>query len=378
VLLVGLVGLFGRVAAAPSAAPGVTVDAQGQLVRDGRTVRAIGVNYFDAFLRALHNKDDTSYDAGFAVLQDLKIPFARFAGCGFWPAEMRLYLTDKPEYFRRMDGVVRSAEKHGIGLVPSLFWNWSTIPDLAGETCDQWGNPDSKTHALMRAYVADLVDRYKDSPAIWGWEFGNEFNLEADLPDRPDFRPKLAPKLGTPLTRGPNDRLSTDALRVALAAFAREVRRHDPSRFITSGNSLPRAQSWHRWKVATWDRDTGEQTAQVLSQQHPAPIDVVSLHYYGKAPELLKSVADEAARLHEPLFIGEFGADAPASPEGDPAFEEILRQVETLAPPLAAVWVYDFPSQEKAGWNISATNSHASRLRLVAEANRRAAAALGN
>jgi len=347
------------------------VDDQGRLVRAGQPVRAIGVNYFDAFGRTLHDRDDTSFNAGFATLEELKIPFARFAACGYWPSEMKLYLSDKPEYFRRLDGVVRSAEKHGIGLIPSLFWNWSTIPDLAGEPCDQWGNAASKTHQLMREYVADVVEHYKASPSIWGWEFGNEYNLAADLPDAPERRPQAAPELGTPDSRGPHDRLTTEDLRVALAEFAKEVRRHDPSRFITSGSSLPRPQSWHRWKDGNWDLDTARQTAEVVAVQHPAPVDVISVHYYGKDPELLKTVAAEAARVHKPLFIGEFGYDGPASPENDKVFEDVLRQVEALEPALAAVWVYDFPEQEKAGWNITLTNAHAARLKLVAEANRR-------
>src|SRR5947209_7332133 len=132
-------------AAAATTALGVSVDADGRLIRDSRPIHAVGVNYFDAFLRTLHRADDTSYDAGFAALGELKIPFARVAACGYWPSEMKLYQSDKAEYFRRLDGVVRSAEKHDVGLILSLFWCWSTIPDLAGEPCDQWGNPDSRT-----------------------------------------------------------------------------------------------------------------------------------------------------------------------------------------------------------------------------------------
>jgi hypothetical protein len=360
---------------APDNAPGLTVDAQGRLVRGGRPVRAVGVNYFDAFLRTLQKADDTSYDAGFATLAEYKIPFARFAACGYWPSEMGLYLTNKDEYFRRLDGVVRSAEKHGVGLIPSLFWNWSTLPDLAGEPCDQWGNPASKTHALMRAYVRDVVERYKDSPAVWGWEFGNEYNLPADLPDDPRHRPPAVPQLGTPERRGPRDRLTTQALHVALMEFAREVRRHDPSRFITSGNSLPRNESWHLWKEGKWAADDPAQSEEVIDAQHPAPMDVISVHYYVKDRGYLKAVAETAARLHKPLFIGEFGYAGAASPENDQGFAEVLRQVEAIGAPLSAVWVFDYPGQEQEGWNITATNAHAARLKLIAEANRRAEAA---
>jgi hypothetical protein len=30
------------------------------------------------------------------------------------------------------------------------------------------GNPASKTRAFYRKFAADIVSRYKDSPAIWG------------------------------------------------------------------------------------------------------------------------------------------------------------------------------------------------------------------
>lgn len=89
----------------------------------------------------------------------------------------------------------------------------------------------------------------------------------------------------------------------------------------------------------------------------------------------MKTVAAEARRLRKPLFIGEFGFDGTASAESDKAFEEVMRQVEALRPDMAAVWVFDYPDQEKDGWNITPTNSHAARLKLIAEANRRAAQA---
>ena len=58
------------------------------------------------------------------------------------------------------------------------------VPDLVGESCNQWGNPESKTRQFMRTYVREVVSRYVNSPAIWGWEFGSEYNLSLDNPDR--------------------------------------------------------------------------------------------------------------------------------------------------------------------------------------------------
>jgi hypothetical protein len=168
------------------------------VLKDGRPYRGIGVNYFDCFLRTWKNGDDTSYDAGFAVLAAKGIPFARFCATGFWPRDMQLYREDRAEYFRRLDGVVNSARKHGIGLVPSLFWYYACVPDLVGEPMDQWANPRSKTRAWMRDYVREVAARYRDDPAIWAWELGNEFSLRASLPNGKHHRCVGPPSFDNP------------------------------------------------------------------------------------------------------------------------------------------------------------------------------------
>ncbi len=153
---------------------GLVAGPNGTVLKDGKLFRAIGINYFDCFLRTLKDGKDTSYDAGFAVLSGKGIPFVRFCGTGFWPKDMQLYLTNRAEYFRRFDGVVESAHKHGMGMIPSLFWSYFMVPDIVGEPMDQWANLQSKTQAFMREYVREVVSRYRNNPAIWAWEFGNE------------------------------------------------------------------------------------------------------------------------------------------------------------------------------------------------------------
>jgi sugar phosphate isomerase/epimerase len=75
-----------------------------------------------AFFRHLLDPRDTSYEAGFATLAQAHIPFVRLMGCGYWTVEQQLYERNREEFFRRFDDVVRAAERHGIGLIPSLFW----------------------------------------------------------------------------------------------------------------------------------------------------------------------------------------------------------------------------------------------------------------
>jgi hypothetical protein len=259
-----------------------------------------------------------------------------------------------------------------VGLVPSLFWHLAMVPDLVGEPCDQWGNPASKTHEFMRTYTREVVTRYKDSPAVWGWEFGNEFNLAADLPNAASHRPQIVPKLGTPENRSARDEITHEFLRTALSEFAREVRRHDPYRFVTSGNSIPRASAWHNWKERSWKPDTPEQFAEILAFENPDPLNVISIHAYGEALEKIPAAAEAAAGLKKPLFVGEFQVQDAAPEAAQQAFRKVLEQIEKSGAALAAVWVYDLPSQ-KNDFNVTTTNSRAWQLKAIAEANRRLA-----
>jgi hypothetical protein len=360
-------------AAEPGAPPGLSVRKDGVLVKDGRPYRAIGVNYFNAFYRHLKDPKDTGYEEGFKALAEAKIPFARIMGCGFWPVEQKPYRENREEFFRRFDDVVRSAERHGIGLVPSLFWHVATVPDLVGEPVGEWGNPKSRTHEYLRAYVKDVVTRYKDSPAIWAWEFGNEFNLGANLPNAPEHRPQVVPQLGTPAARSEKDEWTHETIRTAFAAFAAEVRKIDPHRAISTGDAFPRESAWHNWKEKSWTKDTPEQAAGMLLGNAPDPVDLVSVHAYGDAGRRIREARETAAKAGKPLFVGEFGSPGPPE-KSEKEFQALLAAVEEAQVPLAALWVYDFSGQDK-DWNVTAANARAGQLRAVAEANARIRAA---
>ena len=117
--MVALLGLFWLLSAVRPAlaAEGLSVDARGELRLRGVAFRGVGVNYYDAFARTLGASVRTNYDAGFRELAARKIPFARFSADGYWPSEWRLYRTNRAEYFTRLDGVVRSAERHGMQML---------------------------------------------------------------------------------------------------------------------------------------------------------------------------------------------------------------------------------------------------------------------
>ena len=353
---------------------GLTVR-DGRFYRNGQPYRGIGANYCDLFLRVLSNPGDTSSLVGLERLAKADIPFVRFSG-PYTASEWRLYRDNKYEYFRRFDLVVRTAEKNGIGLIPSLFWTLA-LCEMVGETRDQWGIPQSKTLALMRQYTGEVVNRYKNSPAIWGWEFGNEVNLLVDLPNAVKFRPKNG--TGTEL-----DDVTANSFTVMLSEFAKAVRKYDKTRPIFSGNSHPRAYAWHNSAERSWKLDTPEQAQEIILRDNPAPLNTIGIHFYGInnteaelgkwAPNRLhylmwlRGVADKVKR---PIFVGEFGiADWNGGAPSRPVFEAQLAEMDSAGVDLAAFWVYDRKGGG-GGWSATFDNERAYMITLTAEANRR-------
>jgi hypothetical protein len=191
------------------------------------------------FARTLKRSEDNSSLSNLAVLARAEVPFVRFMCGGYWPAEQRIFMTNRNVFFERLDRVVRCAETNGIGLIPSLFWYFATVPDLMGEPIDQLGNPHSASIAFIREYTTANVTRYRNSPAFWGWEFGNEYNLECDPPNHDSHRSAFQPTLGTLVTRTERDELEFGQLKVALQAFAETVCENSIRRESFSPETLP-------------------------------------------------------------------------------------------------------------------------------------------
>lgn len=359
-------------AASALAAPAGLVVRDGVLMRGGRPFVGIGVNYFDCFYRTLIREDDTSYRQGFRELAARKVPFVRFMCGGFWPSEMKLYTEDRPAYFRRLDAVVRTAEREGVGLIPSLFWNASTVPDVVGEPCDQWGNPHSKTIAFMRTYTREVVSRYRRSPAIWGWEFGNEYNLSADLPNASEHRPGVHPELGTPTSRSGRDDLTHAMIRTAFREFGRSVRALDRDRVVITGNGFPRPTAWHQLHTHDWADDSPEQREEMLRDDNPDPTDTLCVHAYDdfeRIPEAMRI----ARRARKPLFVGEFGVPGPPTPEIRDRFARMLAVIVDQRVPFSALWVFDRPGDDTFG--VAPGGPRAYQLDAIAAANTKLRAA---
>jgi Cellulase (glycosyl hydrolase family 5) len=336
--------------------PGLSVARDGTLLRNGGPYRGVGVNYTDAFLRPLRHPEDESYRDDFRKLAENHIPFARITACGFSPSDYQLYLHDKENYFKLLDGVVQAAEDSNVGLIADLFWSNTAVPDLVGEPRDQWGNSQSKTRQFMRTYIREVVSRYMNSPAIWGWEFGNEYNLSLDSPDAWRNLPPVSPRLGRTKSRGPDDALTTEIFTSALSDFARTVREIDGHRMLLTGNSVPRFSAYHMQTEKRNGADSAEQFATMLLRQNPGPFNPICIHtapmspmpHFAKRPvsynELIQTCAGAARSASKSLYIEEF-ITCPAKTECSIStrreyVSEVLAAIQANNVPLASVWVY--------------------------------------
>lgn len=363
---------------------GLSVD-QGVLMKAGRAYKGAGVNYFNAFARTLADPDDTGYMEGFRELVAYGIPFVRFMAGGYWPNDNKLYFADRTRYFALMDRFVKAAEETGIGLIPSLFWYHTNVPDLMNEPRNRWGDPDSRTIAFMKEYVREVVSRYADSPAIWGWEFGNEYNLEQDLPNASAHRPPVVPRMGTALERSDADDLASDMVYAAFRLFAEEVRKYDKHRILISGNSIPRATQWNQRANGAFAQDTEDQFKTMIGLDNPDPFDVVSAHYYlfegdrfGRPQDVdtaMRLMQEAARELGKPLFIGEFGVtenaeDGAADHElAKKRFFEMVQSMENADIPLSALWVYDYVYQPEI--TVTGRNNRSYQLDALRQWNER-------
>ena len=365
-------------------------------------LRAFGVNYYDAFSRYMENVTNRSFIAGFDYLAAHDIPVARVHTRGYGPAGWSLYFSDKAEYYRRLDDFIAQAEQKGIGLLLDLIGGVTDPGELVDDAVaagylvpgvdfnppsplnrdiygvatyaeyrTDLGREDSGSIAFIAYYTKELVARYKNSPAVWGWEFANEANNAVDLPNVQSYRPQPNPALGYFLQRdGTNvaawaskDDITREHVRVAKINFARAVRSVDSWRFISSGDSRPRQAAYHNWKYHNWTVDTKAEIAQVLPMDNPAPMNTVSMHIYqptdpyfaddpvslapvtGDYQAFLAFFKSQCDLLGQPMFVGEWGsAGDGTSADEKTTFNRFMQALIDTGIQLSLLWNFDNPN----------------------------------
>lgn len=338
-----------------------------ELVLAHRPFRATGVNCYDLFVGGVM-RDSAGFrfdlSNAYATLDILKsegVPVVRF-NCGvYYDHELPACLEHDEEYFDALQKVAEYAQQQQIGLIPSVFWHYAAIPRYYGEPYRGWGCDTSRTMEFMRFYTRRVVESLHGYKSIFAWEFGNEFNLEADLPNwRENYK-----------TEDPNNRMTADDVRHVYDVFVRTVREIDTTgRLICSGNAALRPSQYHQYVENTWVTDTPQEYETITGILNPEGMQSVSEHLYdqgrkiGPSDSLLSldgqlALAMSAARsLGKVYYVGEFAGVLPAEADYRVYYDAFLR----AGVPLSLVWnfsnkgniEYSFTAESERGKYIFA------------------------
>ncbi|MGN1216295.1 MAG: hypothetical protein ACI4TJ_08615 [Candidatus Cryptobacteroides sp.] len=277
----------------------------------GKPLYVTGVNCYNLFVQC-HETDNMQTNEmreTVNVLAKEKVPIVRFSCSPFYPSQMHFYSEQKETYLANLEELATLCDRNHILLIPSLFWNTSCMPEYCGEELAAWGDTSSKTYDFMVEFTTDIVNTLKGHKCIAAWEFGNEFNLAADigLEGYPDLPAK--------------------AVETAYKGFAQTIKAlDDHDRLVCSGNSVMRNAQWHLANNRNWNNDSFKEYVEITGIMTPDPMNGMSEHIYeenrvfsdlgtlNRTYQIIR--AKEAAEsLGKVYYIGEF--TGPATAHGD-------------------------------------------------------------
>ena len=318
---------------------GLTKDSCGNLYLGGKHFCGYGVNSFSLFVRYIADDCPPDYEEQFKLLKKYNIPFVRVNFGGYWQSYYEKFDKDPASIIAKMHEIVTCAEKYEIGLICSLLWYDGAVSAHVGEKRSAMGNPNSKTVAYTKKYLSIIIPEFVDSPAIWGWELGNEYNLSADLCDK-ELKDYLPNGPATPKTPDGYDYYTSQELAVYAKLVGDEIRKYDKSRIISSGHGDIRDSSKalhlaavkhdenHMWEM-DWSQDSIEDFYEMCAYFTPEPLDTVCFHIqhteqnsdgkvsyinewprfgrYNSTEEYIAAYIDAAKKADKVMYFGELG-----------------------------------------------------------------------
>lgn len=275
----------------------------------GKPLYATGMNCFNLFTQSFGANGYTANDMEktVAVLQREQVSVVRFSCSPFYAEQFGYYFDNKQQFLSNLDSLATWCDRAHIALIPSIFWNTSSVPTYYGEAADAWGDTGSKTYAHMLSYTEDIVNTLKDHKSLAMWEFGNEFSLQADI--------EMAGYAA----------ISAAAVETAYKGFAEKILSLDPhQRIVSSGNSIMRNSQYHQYTEKSWTVDSWDQYKQITGILTPEPMKGMSEHIYEEArqfsdkgtvdrSEQISYAKQVAAALGKAYYVGEFTGPKTAS-----------------------------------------------------------------
>ena len=283
--------------------PGLYLEG-GVVKLNGEKFYGIGTNYYDLATRQFYDPMAPNFEKGVKTVKEYGIPVLRVRFSAWGTEGMNFFWNDRETYWRVMDQAVRLCEKYEIGIIAVLAW--TTNPYIAqGETAGHFlSNRGSEGYQKMLTYMEAVVTRYRNSPAIWGWEVGNEYNLSTDLD----------------VANGTNYGLTADILADFYKDVTPRIAKWDGyGRIINHGHSQNRHAAWNLYHNNNWNNDTAEQTAEMLKIYDTPQMSVTSIHVYQQKQnfagqtvsisEYLSKLVAICKGMGKPLYVGEYCDD---------------------------------------------------------------------
>ena len=282
-----------------------------RMMLGGVPLYATGVNCYNLFVQCheTDNMQTKEMEETVKVLAEEEVPVVRFSCSPYYPTQMHFYTEQKEKFLSNLGRLAELCDQYHILIIPSVFWNTSCLPEYFGEELAAWGDTSSQTYKFMLTYTKDIVNTLKGHKCLAAWEFGNEFNLAADIGSA-GYAQIPASSVGT-----------------AYKGFAETVRSLDEQgRVIARGNSVMRNAQWNLANNGSWTNDTFKQYVEISGVMTPDPMDGMSEHIYeesrvfsdlgtlNRTYQIIR--AKEAAEtLGKVYYIGEF--TGPATARGD-------------------------------------------------------------
>lgn len=289
----------------------VTKPSQAAMMLGGVPLYVTGVNCYNLFVQCheTDNMQTKEMEETVEVLAKEEVPIVRFSCGPFYANQMHFYTEQKDLFLSNLGKLADLCDQKHILLIPSIFWNTSCIPEFLGEKLAAWGDMSSKTYEFMKTYTTDIVNTLKGHKCVAAWEFGNEFNLAADIGSQ-----------GYP-------EIPAKAVGVAYKGFAETVLALDSQkRLVFSGNSVMRNAQWNLADNGGWTNDTFKQYVEITGIMTPDPMKGMSEHIYeesrvfsdlgtlNRTYQVIRA-KEAASSLGKVYYVGEF--TGPKTAHGD-------------------------------------------------------------
>lgn len=325
----------------------------------GSRVREFGVNCSDLFLDwrggAINTSTPVVYQSQakrLAVFENMKrdgVRFVRYLVTGFRPKTYRVgFVENQAAFLAAHDELVADAERNQILLIPSLFFNVTSIPPYVTENLQQWGVTGSATQAQMEAVISTIVPRYRNSHALAYWEASNEADVRMGG-GAPNYSVDVS--METPASWGATDDMLAVHLRNFTQYFHDRCRNYDSGAAWSGSGARATASGNQGWR-GNFSKKLDFANV-VQSIQNDDRTDTATLHPYENHGAYrndyvgivgyLSWMTTRLRALGKPLIVGEFGVPNNFGTNGrtpDDAFVEKAHAIRDADIDLALVWDY--------------------------------------